>query len=161
MTTIADGYYTNYWANASDRGGREFLNNLTAWQWSVNDPDLCDHGGHAPTYFIYGRVPSTRRFRPFFPHFTFHEVVSHPWCILPHRHDTTLGMLFKLMKLCFHNGRRHVRTDAPRQLDGEGLGVLPAGGVQRHRRRLSCEFLRNDVACLHQTTSQNLVVFLT
>jgi hypothetical protein len=59
MTKIAEGKYTNYWKNNSDRGGREFLSNLTAWQWSVNDPDFCDHGGEAPTYFIYGMCAQT------------------------------------------------------------------------------------------------------
>ena len=59
MTQIADGFYTNYWKNGSDRGGREFLKNLTAWQWSVNDPDFCDRGGKAPTYFIYGMCAQT------------------------------------------------------------------------------------------------------
>jgi hypothetical protein len=59
MTKIAAGYYTQYWVNGSDRGGREFLNNLTAWQWSVNDPDFCDHGGQPPTYFIYGMCAQT------------------------------------------------------------------------------------------------------
>ena len=60
MTKIAEGYYTHYWANGSDRGGREFLSNLTAWQWSVNDPDFCDSGGqHPTTFFIYGMCAQT------------------------------------------------------------------------------------------------------
>lgn len=59
MAKIAEGFYTNYWANGSDRGAREFLSNLTTWQWSVNDPDFCDSGGQPPTYFIYGMCAQT------------------------------------------------------------------------------------------------------
>jgi hypothetical protein len=58
MTKIAEGYNVNYWRNGSDRGGRQFLANLTTWQWSVNDPDFCDDGKNT-TWFIYGMCAQT------------------------------------------------------------------------------------------------------
>jgi hypothetical protein len=46
---IAPGYFTGYWANRSDcnHNGcrRDFLGNLSDWNWSVNDADFCDEGG--------------------------------------------------------------------------------------------------------------------
>jgi hypothetical protein len=51
------GFYSHYWANNSDHGGREYLQNLTAWDWSVNDADACDNGTH--TFFIYGQCAQT------------------------------------------------------------------------------------------------------
>lgn len=35
VARIADGYYTDYWKNGTDKGDREFLMNLTEWNWSV------------------------------------------------------------------------------------------------------------------------------
>lgn len=58
---IAPGAWAEYWENHSDcRGGnrgdcrRDFLANMSDWNWSVNDADLTDEGGRAPTHFIYG-----------------------------------------------------------------------------------------------------------
>ena len=45
------------WANGSDHGDRAFLQNLTEWNWSVNDADACDNGTH--TFFIYGQCAQT------------------------------------------------------------------------------------------------------
>ena len=70
MTRIAPGYFTEYWKNETDRVccdshghveglARSYLTNLSSWQWSVNDPDFCDSGGKAPTYFIYGMCAQT------------------------------------------------------------------------------------------------------
>lgn len=47
----------SFWANDSDHGDRAFLTNLTAWQFSVNDADVCDNGTH--TFFIYGQCAQT------------------------------------------------------------------------------------------------------
>ena len=55
------GIYTNYWLNESKpnaRHQREFLLNLTEWNWSVNDADVCDNGTH--THFIYGQCAQTK-----------------------------------------------------------------------------------------------------
>ena len=57
VARIADGFYTNYWANGSDRNARDFLQNLTAWDWSVNDADVEDNGTH--TFFLYGQCAQT------------------------------------------------------------------------------------------------------
>ena len=59
---IAPGYWTEYWANRSDcrNSGRpdescrrDFLTNMSQWDWGVNDADFCDEGGSGPTRFIY------------------------------------------------------------------------------------------------------------
>ena len=55
VARIADGFWQHYWANASH--GREFLTNLSAWNWSVNDADLTDNGTH--TFFLYGQCAQT------------------------------------------------------------------------------------------------------
>jgi hypothetical protein len=47
-------YYSEYWANNSDRGARAFIGNMSAWNWAANDVDFCDAGGSPPTTFIYG-----------------------------------------------------------------------------------------------------------
>lgn len=57
VSQIAQGFYTGYWANGSDHGERVFLDNLTDWNWSVNDADVCDNGTH--THFIYGQCAQT------------------------------------------------------------------------------------------------------
>lgn len=48
-----DWYGREYWANGSDHGDRDFLLNLTSWQFSVNDVDFCTGPGNE-TLFIYG-----------------------------------------------------------------------------------------------------------
>ena len=57
VARIASGFWENYWTNGSDHGGRDFLQNLTAWDFSVNDADLTDNGTH--TFFIYGQCAQT------------------------------------------------------------------------------------------------------
>lgn len=57
VARIAAGYYTGYWGNGSDRGDRVFLQNLTEWNWSVNDADVAYNGSH--TLFIYGQCQQT------------------------------------------------------------------------------------------------------
>jgi hypothetical protein len=57
VARIADGFFTQFWANGSDHGARAFLKNLTAWDFSVNDADACDNGTH--TFFIYGQCAQT------------------------------------------------------------------------------------------------------
>ena len=51
------GLFVQYWGNSSDcnsRGcRRDFLANISRWNWSVNDADFCDEGGSGPTRFIY------------------------------------------------------------------------------------------------------------
>lgn len=59
VARIAPGFSTHYWANNTDRGRRAFLDNLTAWDWSVNDADLCDRNGEGPTYFMWGMCAQT------------------------------------------------------------------------------------------------------
>jgi hypothetical protein len=59
VARIAEGFFTNYWANNSDHGMRDFLTNLSDWNWSVNDVDFSDLGGVGPTYFIYGTCAQT------------------------------------------------------------------------------------------------------
>lgn len=54
VARIADGLFTEYWANESDKGGRAFLQNMSAWNWAANDVDFCDAAGSPPTTFIYG-----------------------------------------------------------------------------------------------------------
>lgn len=54
VARIAPAFYSEYWANGSDHGGRAFLGNMSAWNWAANDVDFCDAGGAAPTTFIYG-----------------------------------------------------------------------------------------------------------
>ena len=58
IARIAPNYYTNYWINGSDHNRREFLNNLTLWQYSVNDVDFCDDTV-GNTYFLYGTCAQT------------------------------------------------------------------------------------------------------
>ena len=60
MARIAPNFYTEYWAKGLDNGNRIFLNNLTEWNWSVNDVDFCDNGGAGPTTFIYGFCAQTK-----------------------------------------------------------------------------------------------------
>lgn len=50
VARIADGYFTEYWAQGGDRGMREYLKNITEWNWSSSDVDFCEHQG--VTYFI-------------------------------------------------------------------------------------------------------------
>lgn len=57
VARIADGVFVDYWRNGSDVGDRVFLLNLTEWNWSVNDADVCDNGTH--TFFIYGQCAQT------------------------------------------------------------------------------------------------------
>lgn len=57
VARIAPGFWTNFWANESDHGRRAFLQNLTEWNWSVNDADVCDNGTH--TFFLYGQCAQT------------------------------------------------------------------------------------------------------
>ena len=57
VARIAAGYYTQYWANGSDHHDRDFLQNLTDWNWSVNDADVAFNGTH--TLFIYGQCSQT------------------------------------------------------------------------------------------------------
>jgi hypothetical protein len=57
VAKIAPGFWVNYWTNESDHGERAFLQNLTAWDFSVNDADLADNGTH--TFFIYGQCAQT------------------------------------------------------------------------------------------------------
>ena len=57
VARVAEGFYTQYWANGSDHGDRAFLPNLTAWQYSVNDADVTFNGSH--TLFIYGMCSQT------------------------------------------------------------------------------------------------------
>ena len=69
---IAPGYFTEYWANESDCHGtntadgtsvvcrRDFLSNMSGWDWSVSDADFCDEGGRAPTRFIYAANQQTK-----------------------------------------------------------------------------------------------------
>jgi hypothetical protein len=66
---IAAAYFTNYWGNRSDcrnRGRpnescrRDFLSNISQWDWSVNDADFCDEGGEGPTRFIYCMCQQTK-----------------------------------------------------------------------------------------------------
>jgi hypothetical protein len=59
IARIAPGYYTSYWANGSDHGMRQFLDNMTLWNWASNDVDFCDSGGVGPTTFIYGVCAQT------------------------------------------------------------------------------------------------------
>ena len=54
VARIAPGYYSEYWANGSDHGGRAYLGNLSSWNWAANDVDFCDAGGVPPPTFIYG-----------------------------------------------------------------------------------------------------------
>ena len=57
VARIADGYYTRYWANGSDHGDRAYLQNLTDWNFSVNDADVTFNGTH--TLFMYGQCAQT------------------------------------------------------------------------------------------------------
>ena len=57
VARIADGLFTEYWGNGSDGRDREFLTNLTDWNFSVNDADVTDNGTH--TFFIYGQCAQT------------------------------------------------------------------------------------------------------
>lgn len=57
VARIAEGLFTAYWLNGSDRGDRLFLNNLSDWNFAVNDADVCDNGTH--THFIYGQCAQT------------------------------------------------------------------------------------------------------
>lgn len=62
---IASGYFTGYWQNRSDCHSdgthcrRDYLGNLSQWDWSVNDADFCDEGGKGPTRFIYAMCEQT------------------------------------------------------------------------------------------------------
>lgn len=56
---IAPDYFTNYWRNGSDRGGREFLFNESEWNWSVGDPDLCSDSNGNQTYLVHWQGSQT------------------------------------------------------------------------------------------------------
>lgn len=58
IARIAPDFYTQYWLNGSDHNMRIFLENMTAWQYSVNDVDFCDDT-KGTTYFIYGTCAQT------------------------------------------------------------------------------------------------------
>jgi len=57
VARIADGFYTGYWAAGDDHNDRDFLGNLTDWNFSVNDADVTFNGTH--TLFIYGQCAQT------------------------------------------------------------------------------------------------------
>jgi hypothetical protein len=50
VAQIAPGFFTDYWAQGGDHHMREYLGNITEWNWSSSDVDFCDHEG--VTYFI-------------------------------------------------------------------------------------------------------------
>jgi hypothetical protein len=54
VARIAEGFYTQYWSNDSDKGARAFLSNVSLWNWAANDVDFADASGSPPTTFIYG-----------------------------------------------------------------------------------------------------------
>lgn len=51
VARIADGFFTNYWAQGKDNHMRDYLQNISDWNWSDSDVDFCDFNG--TTYFIY------------------------------------------------------------------------------------------------------------
>jgi hypothetical protein len=50
VARIAEGFFTSYWAQGRDNRMRDYLQNITEWNWSSSDVDFCEHEG--VTYFI-------------------------------------------------------------------------------------------------------------
>jgi len=51
VARIAEGFFTQYWAEGRDNGMRSYLHNISEWNWSSSDNDFCEHNG--TTFFIY------------------------------------------------------------------------------------------------------------
>eukprot|EP00038_Savillea_parva_P030310 m.76967 g.76967 ORF g.76967 m.76967 type:complete len:407 (+) comp9105_c0_seq1:396-1616(+) len=47
-------FYSAYWRNQSANSAqRQFLNNMTAWNWGVSDADLCCDDDDGPAYIVH------------------------------------------------------------------------------------------------------------
>ena len=66
----------------------------------------------APLYNNNYNIYCPPIFLLFLPHFRLYEVVSLHRCVLPYKYREILGMLRKLLKVCFTNGEQ-VRSAMP------------------------------------------------
>ena len=142
VARIADGYFTEYWAQGGDRGMREYLKNITEWNWSSSDVDFCEHQG--VTYFICawrverGRARAWLRGALSLPRPPFQELACNSCVTAPPPHSPITPSPRP------NAGPRRLDEwpGGASQLDGQGRQFLRAGHVQRQRRRVAGELFQ-------------------
>ena len=101
------GLFANYWLNRSDCHSNtcrwDFLTNLSSWDWSVNDADFCNEGGHGPTRYGLFKIMQ-KQHKTLSPYLDFIDILR------------GLGFTSGLSTGCVNKQPRPISSDAMQEL---------------------------------------------